>query len=441
MKRRFSIALRLAVWLSIGTSLLWLGAAAISTNVLQHELAEAFDDTLRQSAFRLLPLALHDLREPSEHALPISGASDQEPGYFTYVVHDGAGNVVIRADDAPAALSVVPSGDGFRTIEGRHAFAASDRRTGFGIVVLESSDHRSEALWDAAGALFWSLAGLLPLGAAGIWFAVRLAMRPLERLRSDIAERDSSNLTPVRDDGHPVELAPIANEVAALLLRVKAAMDVEKEFAANSAHELRTPIAGALAQTQLLAYELGDHPAGSRVMEVESSLRKLSQLSEKLLQLARLDAGFARSDVPVDLRPVIDLVARDFQAMRQMSDRLSLTILDGADLFRRIDPDAFAIALLNLIQNGLSHGETDAVVEVIAGPGPILHVRSQGPVVAAELLARLSQRYTRGETVSRGTGLGLSIVDAIMEQSGGRLSLHSPAPGQNDGFEAQLTLP
>lgn len=441
MKRPFSIALRLAVWLSIGTSLLWLGAAAISTNVLQHELAEAFDDTLQQSAYRLLPLALHDLREPSEHALPIAATAGAARGSFTYLVYDSAGNIVIRADDAPLALSSVPSADGFFSIGERHAFAASDRRTGFGIVVMETSDYRGEALWDAVGALFWPLAGLLPLGAAGIWFAVRLAMRPVERLRREIAERGGGNLTPLSNDGHPAELAPIAQEVAALLLRLKAAMDVEKDFAANSAHELRTPIAGALAQTQLLAYELGDHPAGSRVREVEGSLRKLSQLSEKLLQLARLGAGFARSDVPIDLKPVIDLVVRDFRATRQMSDRVCLTVMDDADLVRPIDPDAFAIALRNLIQNGLSHGEANAAVEVIAGPGPVLSVRSHGPVVPAELLARLSQRYTRGETASRGTGLGLSIVDAIMEQSGGDLRLHSPATGRDDGFEAQVKLP
>ena len=109
----------------------------------------------------------------------------------------------------------------------------------------------------------------------------------------------------------------MAHEVAALLGRLKAAMDIEKEFAANSAHELRTPIASALAQTQRLAVELGDHPAGSRVLEVENSLRQLSQLSEKLLQLARLDAGFALSDVRVDLEPVVELVVRDFRKPRR----------------------------------------------------------------------------------------------------------------------------
>lgn len=436
-----SIALRLAVWLSIGTSVLWLGAATISTNVLRHELAEAFNDTLQQGAYRLLPLALHDLREPAEHALPITGSARSDGISFTYLVFDGAGKVLLRADDAPTTLSLVPSGDGFLRIGARDAFAAIDASTGYGIVVLETSDYRDVSLQEAVGALFWPLAGLLPLGAAGIWFAVRLALRPVERLRREIAERGSGNLSPLSKDSHPAELAPIAREVAALLGRLEAAMDAERQFAANSAHELRTPIAGALAQTQRLGAELGDHPAGSRVRNVENALRKLARLSEKLLQLARLDAGFARSAVPVDLGPFVDLVVRDFTVPHDGAPRVSLEVLDDADLVWPIDPDAFAIALRNLIQNGLSHGEKDAPVEVVAGPGPVLRVFSRGPVVPAELLARLSQRYARGDTASRGTGLGLAIVDAIMEQVGGHLSLHSPARGRSDGFEAQLAFP
>lgn len=442
MMRQSSIALQLAVWLSVGTGLIWLGAATISTNVLRHELAEAFDDTLRQSASRLLPLALHDLREPAEHSLPISSPGEP-PGAdgisFTYLVFNRAGSVLLRATDAPAALSTVPSGEGFLRLGERHAFSAIDDPTGIGIVVVETSDYRSQALWDAVGGLFWPLAALLPFGSAGIWFAVRLAMRPVERLRREIAERDGGNLAPLSKDAHPRELAPIAQEVAALLGRLKAAMDVEKEFAANSAHELRTPIAGALAQTQRLAVELGDHPAALRVREVENSLGQLSQLSEKLLQLARLDAGFAWSDVRVNLIPVVELVVRDFRNWDEAIPRVTLKIVEDASLTAQIDPDAFAIALRNLVQNGINHGQADATVEVIAGPGLRLSVRSQGPVVPAELLARLRQRYARGQTASRGTGLGLSIVDAIMEQSGGELSLYSPARGRSDGFEAELT--
>lgn len=438
MKRPWSIALRLAVWLSLGTGLFWVGAAAISSVVLQHELQEAFDDTLSQSAYRLLPLALHDLREPGERRGPVPGIDDPGDAAFTYFVHDSTGTVILRAEDAPEDITSVPTAEGFLELDGRRAYAITDPRSGLGIVVLEMSNHRGKALTDAVSTLFWPLAALLPLIAGGIWLAVGLAMRPLRRFARDVALRDETNLTPLDAEGQPAELAPIAVEVAGLLDRLKAAMEAERSFAANSAHELRTPVAGALAQTQRLALELGDHPAKGRVQDVERSLRHLSQLSEKLLQLARLEAGFARSAELVDLRPIIELVVRDFENVHSSAGRVSLMLAPNLDLHARINPDAFAIALRNLIQNGLIHGEDDGQVLVSATPGPVISVSNDGGVVPGEILAQLGTRFARGNTNASGTGLGLAIVNAIMRQAGGNLTLSSPRADASDGFSGAL---
>ncbi|MEO5807925.1 ATP-binding protein [Devosia sp.] len=438
MRRPWSIALRLALWLSLGTGLFWLGAAAISSAVLQHELQEAFDETLSQSAIRLLPLALHDLREPGERHGPIEAIDDRDAAAFTYFVHDGAGNVIIRADDAPEGINVVPTAEGYFELDGKRAYAITDLRSGLGIVVLEMTTHRQEALGDAASALFWPLAGLLPLIAVGIWIAVRLGMRPLRTFARDVALRDETNLSPLNADGQPAELAPIAREVAALLDRLKSAMESERSFAANSAHELRTPIAGALAQTQRLALELGDHPARQRVRDVELSLNHLSQLSENLLQLARLEAGFARSDALVDIRPVLELVVRDFQTAQATTGRVRMEGIGGVDLRAPVTADAVAIVLRNVIQNALAHGSTGGVVEVKSSPGPTITVLNRGPVVAPDVLAQLGTRFTRGDTSATGTGLGLAIVKAIMDQVGARVTLASPIPGQTEGFEVTL---
>ncbi|MGV8955287.1 MAG: hypothetical protein ACOH2M_29595, partial [Cypionkella sp.] len=118
MRRPWSIALRLALWLSLVTGLFWIGAAAISTVVLQHELQEAFDASLSQSAYRLLPLALHDLREPGEKHDAIPRMEDDDNA-FTYFVHDGAGKVLIRAEDAPTDIATVPTTEGYLEFEGR----------------------------------------------------------------------------------------------------------------------------------------------------------------------------------------------------------------------------------------------------------------------------------------------------------------------------------
>lgn len=462
MKRR-SIAMQLAVWLSAGMLVFWLGGATISTSVLRSKLEEAFDDTLRQSALRLLPLASREMggearplgpvprlerednrgrrqrdHDDDDRSPPLQGAPPLAIESFTYVVFDEHGDIRLRAEDAPESLPDLPAGDGFLSVDGHRAFKATDRRNGTGILVLETTNARAEALWGAIAGLLWPLAALLPLVGIGIWQAVRLAMRPVERLSRDVALRSGANLSPLNDDDQPAELAPIAREIEGLLGRLRAAMEAERTFAASSAHELRTPIAGALAQTQRLARELGDHPSAPRLKEIETALRGLSELSEKLLQLSRLEAGFARSEVVVDLEPVLELVLRDFSAQSSTAGRARFQRHEPVQLTQRINPDAFAIAVRNLIQNALIHGAADGVVFVDAGPGGVVRVRNHGPVVAPEVLATLTERFTRGATRASGTGLGLAVVSTIMAQTGGTLRLSSPAEDFGDGFEAVL---
>lgn len=459
MKRR-SIALQLAVWLSAGMLVFWLGGAAISTVVLRNELETAFDETLRQSAFRLLPLANRDVGDASgrhdavprlefddddrgpgrrgDRPLPPAGQIPLNVEAFTYLVFDQNGAVRLRAEDAPTSLPELPAADGFLFVDGHRAFKSTDRRNGMGILVLETSDARNDALWGAVAGLLWPLAALLPLVGLGIWQAVRIALKPVRRLSRDVALRSGTNLAPLNDDDQPAELAPIAREIEGLLGRLRAAMEAERTFAASSAHELRTPIAGALAQTQRLARELGDHAAAPRLKEIEYALRGLSDLSEKLLQLSRLEAGFAQSQDIVDLAPVLELVIRDFGAQSSTAGRVRFQRHADARLMQQINPDAFAIAARNLIQNALIHGAADGTVFVEAGPGPRVQVRSHGPIVAPEVMARLTERFARGETRASGTGLGLAVVATIMQQTGGRLLLASPPAGWTDGFEAVL---
>jgi two-component system OmpR family sensor kinase len=105
-----------------------------------------------------------------------------------------------------------------------------------------------------------------------------------------------------------------------------------------------------------------------------------------------------------------------------------------------IDPDALGIVLHNLIDNAIAHGRPGRPVIVTLGPGARLSVVNEGEAIAADELPKLRERFVRGETEAEGSGLGLSIVDAIMRESGGSLSIHSPAAGRTDGFEAVLSF-
>lgn len=106
-----------------------------------------------------------------------------------------------------------------------------------------------------------------------------------------------------------------------------------------------------------------------------------------------------------------------------------------------LDPDAFAILLRNLVENGLRHARSDTPVEVSLESDGTLIVANHGPVLSAEDLGRLSQRFERGHAETEGSGLGLAIVAASAERTEGTSEYLSLRPGMNDGFEARFQLP
>lgn len=439
MNRTFSITRRLTLGLVFGVVCFWLGAAMISGLVVRHELNEAFDQSLEQAAIRLLPLAIHDLEELAEGELPENeyeiASLQNYNANFAYYIRNASGKRIALSDDLQA--DIVSSGvpDGFSNIDNVRYFAITDPETGYGIVIAERTNHRSHALWESILALLLPLAALIPLMVLGVWFAAKHAMKPVNQLQKDIAERDGTNLSPLTSNFYPRELAPIADEVASLLDRLGRALNTERAFAAKSAHELRTPLAGALAQAQRLAIELANIPGKQRADDIEKSLRHLSDLSEKLLQFSRLEAGFAKSDQDVDLMPVLTLIINDFRSNSKMSDRVELTNSENHQISARLTKDAFAILLRNLIENALIHGALDQKVCIDIQSEKSFSVSNEGEVVPQDVIERLGLPFERGDTSAEGTGLGLSIAKSIVEQCNGTLTIFSPRRGEADGFE------
>ena len=435
-----SITARLIVGLTLGTTLLWCGATAYSTYVSRHELNEAFDRALEEAARRILPLALDDvLGHETDDGHAIQHFIDGSREYFSYQLRDSTGRIVLRAHDAPLEPFAGTPDPGFATHGRYRLFTNTDDATGLTITVAETTRGRQDAILGAAKAMLWPLVLLIPLNILAIWLAVRSAMRPVSRLSRDIAERGASNLTPLDISDQPRELRPIAVAIARLMGRLRAALDAERAFAANSAHELRTPIAGALAQTQRLIAEASDPRDRRRARELEGALKRLSALAEKLMQISRVDAGLSTGEC-VNLIPALDLVVADCAKALDDPGRIRYVKPSGAKLVARVDMDAFAIAVRNLIDNAINHGAPEGQVVVGVEPVRVVRVVNKGPIVPPEALAKLKERFMRGESRSAGSGLGLAIVETIVAQTGGTLELFSPAPGETDGFEARLTL-
>ena len=436
-----SLTARLTLSLVFGTTLLWIAAASYATYTSYHELDEAFDGALQEAAQRLLPLAEREaLGHEHEESRPMRRFHGGRREYLSFQVRNAAGDILLRAHDAPSAPYDQVATPGFSTVGDYRLFTDTDETTGLTITVAETTKGRWEAVLGGARGMLLPLLGLIPLNVLAIWLAVRGAMRPVKRLSGDIASRGGHNLAPLDISDQPAELRPIAEAVAKLVERLRAALDAERAFAANSAHELRTPIAGALAQTQRLIAELGESKDRRRAREVETTLKRLSSLSEKLMQVSRADAGIGLADQPLDLTPVLDLVVSECAKRLDDPGRIRYVRPEGVTLVAAMDMDAFAMAARNLIDNALAHGAADGPVDVKVEADGIVRVINDGPVVAAETLAKLKHRFARGDTRHAGSGLGLAIVETVMTQAGGKCELFSPAPGRQDGFEARLTM-
>jgi two-component system OmpR family sensor kinase len=439
-----SITRRLILTLTAGAAALWLLGALFSILVVRNELEQTLDGGLRETAERILPLAVDSLSDDGD------GDFDHEPEYVpsgqvaraefvVYQVRNAAGRVLMHSHDAPRKGFDAPLVDGFATSSPWRIFTATDHDTGLIIQVAESERRREAALWGSVLAMLLPLVLLVPLGALGIGLAVRAGLAPARRIGEEVARRDVGNLAPLGINDAPAELKPMTEAIDALLNRLRAAFEAERALAANSAHELRTPIAGSLAQTQRLVEELKDHPAQARARRVEETLHRLSALAAKLLALSRAEAGTARTGAAADLLPALRLIVGEAAGAGEQNC-VSLTVSPDAGLAAPMDVDAFGIVMRNLIENARLHGTAGAPVNVTVPRRGVVEVTSEGPVVPPDKLAQLTQRFARGDTAAAGSGLGLTIVDTIMRQVGGRLELLSPGAGRSDGFTARLVF-
>ena len=222
--------------------------------------------------------------------------------------------------------------------------------------------------------------------------------------------------------------------------RLRHALEAERSFTANSAHELRTPIAGALAQTQRLLAELPEGEAREHAARIEDSLHHLTRMSEKLMQLARAEGGGLLAEAPQNLGPVLSLVVEEFHRSGGAGARIRFSVPAPLTLISRMDADAFAVLVRNLIENALKHSPPDMEIDVSLSEDGMLRVVNGGPALPPEILARLKARFERGPTEAAGSGLGLAIADMIARGGGATLELLSPADGRPDGFEAQLSF-
>ena len=446
-----SLQARLAIAVGVSVTVLWLAAAIATAHRLGQEMEEVYDDGLKATAERILPIARHDLRERHPRGESIEdddeddtsreARSEGEARYgedVTFLLRDKQGRVLLSSRGADASIFPPFERQGFFRTRTHQLYYAASTDGNLVIAVAEPLDHRRQLSQRMLLGLLLPLLVVIPLSLVVIIFAVRYSLGPVSALRQGLSNRGAQDLSPLPDSGLPSELRPISAGINQLLDRLRAAFDAERTFAANVAHELRTPVAGAIAQAQRIRSETKEERTAQRTNEIETTLKRLMRMSEKLMQLARAEGGRLRADEPSDLRTVIRMIVEDFE--RTGERRIELTMPKGPVL-SALDPDAVGILFRNLIENALKHGAQGSPVEVVLEPGGVLCVANDGGTLPPEAMDRLMRQFERGNVKIDGSGLGLAIVKAIADRVGGAVDVVSPRSGRNEGVEVRVRLP
>lgn len=425
----------------------WLVGAVIAGLVIRHEIDEVFDGALREATGQIIPIALHEYGLRQSEAMRASADAQSKSlqigrGHLHFSLRDDRGVVLVASHGAPSEPWAMPHEAGFSNHGAFRHYAHFLSQEGMWIEVTQELKERQEAALGLWLGLVSPLLALLPIAAIAIWRTVGRATEPISRVSGELGTRGGDFLAPIDASGLPGELVPIIDAVNTLLGHLKAALDSERAFAANAAHELRNPIASARAQIQVLAGNLSAGPDQARAENIASQLGQLGRRIERLLQMSRAEAGVGRARERSDLVSVAALLLEDYRRRPDVGDRITLDTADEGSCWVAMDQDAIAIVLRNAIENAVTHGLHTEPIDVLVGRDHTVRVVNGCPAVAPDVLRDLKRRFRRGGLPhAPGTGLGLAIVDTIMRQAGGSVTLRSPAEGRSDGFEIVLAFP
>lgn len=300
------------------------------------------------------------------------------------------------------------------------------------IIVAREGSERSGVLHEYGRNLFLAVFLGAMLATTLGFIIVRLEMWPLRSIIGKANEITTQRLnTRLSLNETPAELRALSASFNAMLDRLEDGVQRLSGFAADLAHDLRTPINTLMVQTQVALSR--PRPSEEYQALLESNIEeyeRLARMIENTLFLARADnAQLALHCKKLDVKKEFERIREYFEGVAEEAG--VLLSVDANDASVRVDPILFQRAVSNLVSNAIQHTPRGGTVELSANvhtQGAEIRVKNSGSGIAAEHLPRIFDRYYRADAAraaSQSTGLGLAIVRAIMHLHGGEVSASS----------------
>lgn len=435
-----TLRLRLLVAIGACFALFWTMSSVITLVNLHGEFRDALDERLAASATMVAALIGDAPQLALRGGAPITGIVPSLGGADSVACEISLyrGNIIGRTGNSPARLGAVTPGFHTRIIDGVAWRSYTIEKHGIRITTADRIERRQQLFRNIAMATFvpFIVAMFATLAALGV--AIRVGLRPLERICNALASRDPDTLHPLEVQQLPQELLPLVSTVNSLLTTVDRAIARERRFTGDAAHELRTPLTAV--KTHLQVARMSVDPAGiaTALERAEHGVRRLQNTIDQLLVLARVEgAAVFANDEKLDAGAIAEHAVAQLPPAQAQRVRIRN---DAGSAVPRL-PSALAVtALRNILDNALRHGSNvdDVLLDLTVENGRVLFIiTDEGLGMPKEDLAKARQRFWRKGS-GHGSGLGLSIVEAIAARYGGSLILTHSVPR---GLRVEIALP
>ena len=347
------------------------------------------------------------------------------------LIHKSPGTETLPRSSDSGFSDVEVGGNAWRVYTGSdgHRFAQ----------VAQRQSARMEIANHAAAAAAVPLLAALPIAWIAAIFGLNSLIRRVAEFANALALRGVESKEPVMADEMPREFIPVVGAINGLIDRHQQAIELQKQFVSEAAHELRTP----LAALQIQVDNLRNQPNAESIRELGDGIRRATAMVAQLMRLARLDAPHLPGEgADLDLTELLLSIISEFVPM---STRNGVDLAVAAKDSIRIKAWDAEVRLLfaNLIENAIRYTPRGGCVEVSIGSARSnarVEIRDSGIGIPEHALPRIFDRFYRAAPLDiEGTGLGLAIASKIAERNRFDLRVSNRTDGK--GVLARVLMP